>query len=169
MNKPSPKTAVINKSWLQLTDSLSNNYHNKWICDESWCRIMCSQFPHLLGAFSLKRTNLVQCILRMVGGFDTQNANGVYHKAFKSVCPYGGSRRTVHYFFRHKVGPPQNDMSKAPTCAYYESLFNQREHFNEKEEEDRDHAHLQRVNKNSNCEIIERGDLRYSKRCCFCQ
>ena len=91
MNKPSPKTAVINKSWLQLTDSLSNNYHNKWICDESWCRIMCSQFPHLLGAFSLKRTNLVQCILRLVGGFDTQNANGVYHKAFKSVCPYGGS------------------------------------------------------------------------------
>jgi hypothetical protein len=48
-------------------------------------------------------------------------------------------------------------MSKAPTCAYYESLFNQREHFNEKEEEDKDHAHLQRVNKNSNCEIIERG------------
>ena len=42
----------------------------------------------------------------MVGGFDNPNANGVYHKAFKSICPYDGSRQTVHYFYRHKVGPP---------------------------------------------------------------
>ncbi len=152
-----PNNSMANESWLQITDSLLNDYYNKWICDELWYRIMCSHFPHFSGAFPFERSTFVRGISRMVGGFDNPNANGVYHKAFKSICPYDGSRRTVHYFYRHKVGPPQNDLCNAPSCAYYEQKFAQK--YRPEEKEDRNHAHLQSANKKSDCEIIERGAI----------
>ena len=104
----SPNTALINKSWLQLTDSLLNGDHKKWICDESWYRIMCSQLSNLVGAFTLKLSSFVWSILLVVGAFDQLNANGVYRKAFKSMHPYDGLRPTVNYSIRHKIGAPQS-------------------------------------------------------------
>ena len=94
----------------------------------------------------------------MVGGFDKLNANGVYHKVFKSICPYDGSRRTVHYFFWHKVGLPPNDLCNTPSCAYYEQQFTENDKAEEKEEQkDWDHDQLQSVIKMSDCNIVERG------------
>ena len=70
---------------MQLTDDLTEDYHDKWICDESWFRILNDKYPHLSQSFDFRQEHISLYLHELVGGFNEINANGVYHKVFKAV------------------------------------------------------------------------------------
>ncbi len=110
---------IVIKSWLQITDELSEDYHDRWICDESWFRIIGSKYPNFTSSFDFKRKHIALFLPEIAGGFNILNKSGVYHKSFKTNCPYNGKRRVVHYFYRHKLGLRPDDISSCPPCAFF--------------------------------------------------
>jgi len=69
---------------MQLTDDPQQQYSDKWICDESWFRIMNERFPNLSQAFNFRRTDVVKTIALLAGPFNDSNINRIYHKHSKS-------------------------------------------------------------------------------------
>jgi hypothetical protein len=91
-------TNIISKSCLLLTDDTEEGFTDRWICDKSWFQIMNTLFPHLAGAFNFRRRNIV-----LTGPFNKLNANKIYHKTFKLLCPYEGKRREVNFFLLSQI------------------------------------------------------------------
>jgi len=118
MNSRRPNTILVSKSWVQLTDDPRQQYSDKWICDESWFRIMNEKFPNLSQAFNFRRTDVVKTITLLAGPFNHSNINRIYHKVFKVECPYSGNRRPVNFFYRNRSGPLPDDISTCPPCSY---------------------------------------------------
>ena len=58
MNSRRPNTILVSKLCVQLTDDPQKQYSEKWICDESWFRIMNEKFPNLSQAFNFRRTDV---------------------------------------------------------------------------------------------------------------
>ena len=77
MTSRSPNSNLVSKSWMQLTDDPEEPYSDKWICDESWLRIMNDKFPNLFAAFIVKRTHVVKTIIMLAGPFNDSNTNRV--------------------------------------------------------------------------------------------
>ena len=118
MKNRSPNSNLVLKSWMQLTDDPQQQYSDKWICDESWFRIMKERFPNLPQAFNFRRRDVVQTIALLAGPFNDSNMNRIYHKTFKVECPFTGNRRPVNFFYKHNSGPLPDDISSCPPCAY---------------------------------------------------
>ena len=78
---------------MHLTDDLAEYYHDKWIYNESWFWIFNAKYPYLSQALDFKQKDISLYVHELIGGVNALNANGVYHKVFKAVCPYDGKQR----------------------------------------------------------------------------
>ena len=67
---------IVIKSWLHLTNDLLEDYHDRWICDESWFRIMNDKYPHLEESFDFKLSWKLDFLLnKIVGVFKCRGNN----------------------------------------------------------------------------------------------
>ena len=96
-------------------------YKDAWLCDETWARAIKSRYPDVekIPNFSFKTLNkaLPKRYQDTWENFDAINTDGVYHKWFRTSCPYDNKPRKVHYYYRCTNRSPPTQPSVSTDCA----------------------------------------------------
>jgi hypothetical protein len=99
---------IICDSYLNLT-AASSQYHDDWICDETWFRLINAHYPHLKNTFNFTREGLNLAHSAKAEPFTGPNEFGLFLAKFQTECPYSGERMRVSYFYRQVNGKPPAD------------------------------------------------------------
>ena len=93
---------VLFRYWKGLSD-FSEEFANKWTCDESVFRKINTHHPHLNKTIkNFSRTNINRALgLSIPDEWELMRAVGCYKKEFdKQRCPYTGEIRRVWFYYR---------------------------------------------------------------------
>ena len=88
-------TARLSAVWLAISEDPI--HRDLWLCDETILRRIRSLHPTL----DVNRQAINRALLSVAGSHQELNILGLFHVAFKAICPYTTQRREVHYFYRY--------------------------------------------------------------------
>ena len=91
----SPMTALVRAVWLQISED--PNHRDLWLCNETILLRIRSLHPTL----NVNSRAINRALQSVAGSHQNLNILGLFHVAFKAICPYTTQRREVHYFYRY--------------------------------------------------------------------
>ena len=106
------KNDLILECFINLTTACSL-YQDKWICDETWYRLLNAHYPNLKKTFGFTCEGLNRALSAKAGPCIGPNELSLFMAKFSTECPYSNQRRFVSFYFRPANGKPPSD----PKCA----------------------------------------------------
>ena len=91
----SPMTALVRAVWLQISED--PNHRDLWLCNETILLRIRSLHPTL----NVNSRAINRALQSVAGSHQNLNILGLFHVAFKAICPYTTQRREVNYFYRY--------------------------------------------------------------------
>ncbi len=106
-----PIRDLITAAYKQVT--LDATFSDQWFIDETLYRAVNNRYPDISNLSNFNREAFNRALGNIGGGFDGSNQSGIYKTKFKTLCPYGGNRRNITYYYRqvHQGVPSQPEQA----------------------------------------------------------
>ncbi len=102
------KKHLILDCYINLTPACSQ-YQNKWICDETWYRLLNAHYPTLKKTFDFLCEELNRILTDNAGPCTDPNKLSLFVAKFSTEYPFSDQKRRVSYYFRQVNGKPPSD------------------------------------------------------------